>query len=272
MSKAEGIYLSTDYRVTQGGSVVDDASTKYLTVTYPPDQGGPVATLTYTGLAKFPDGTPTGVWLRETLRGETEVFDRSMAHLHDRLNRDVRGIAELIINVVVLAGERRLLGGFTNIWSDSPDKPWKMRDSFEYVLQELTEPLAFANGSGARRVFADGHFDRMKSQLSVAPRRAHDHMNLLATINRRVAAVDDTVSPFCHVSFVSTNERYPSGSKVFLEGGETVPFEMPVLIFGIDLTDMARRFHERAQAIFRGETPPDDLDPQAINQGLKRRP
>lgn len=80
MSKAEGIYLSADHRITEypSGRLVDDASTKFLTVHYPPDKEGPKALLAYTGLAELPDGTPMGTWLRETLRGETEVFDQSI--------------------------------------------------------------------------------------------------------------------------------------------------------------------------------------------------
>lgn len=87
MSKPEGIYLSVDYRVTnsQTGKTLDDASVKFLTVHYPPDKVGPKALIAYTGIAQLRDGTSVGDWLRETLRGETEVFDGSMEHLHQRL-------------------------------------------------------------------------------------------------------------------------------------------------------------------------------------------
>jgi hypothetical protein len=92
MSKPEGIYLSVDYRVTDArtGKLIDDAATKNLTIHYPPlDQGGPKVLLGFTGLAILRDGTPTLTWIRETLRGETEVIDQSMAHLRTRLNRDI---------------------------------------------------------------------------------------------------------------------------------------------------------------------------------------
>ncbi len=275
MSKAEGIYLSVDYRVTRGGRLVGDAAVKYLWVHYPPPETGPRALFAYTGLATVfdgtPDATPTGRWLRETLRGESEYFDQSMAHLRERLNRDVGGHAELIVNVLVLEGERRLLGGLTNIWRRDPSRPFRVQNTFNYVLQELTEPAAFGNGSGARRVIADGHFDRMKAQLGVVPRRAHDHMCLLATINRRVAAVDDQVSPFCYVTFVSTDEKYPSESKTFVERGESVLFEMPVMVFGIDLTDSVRAFAERSAEFFRGGPPPGASDPELMRRGTERR-
>ena len=104
MSKAAGIYLSVDYRVTdhRTGRVIDDASVKFLTAHYPPDKLGPKALIAYTGVALLTDGTPTGTWIRETLRGETEVFDESMAHLRERLNRDIAGMNKpLIINALV---------------------------------------------------------------------------------------------------------------------------------------------------------------------------
>lgn len=85
MSKADGIYLSVDYRVTRAGKLVEDDAIKLLDVIYPPHETGPRATFAYTGRAEFADGTPTGTWLRETLRGETETFDQSMAHLRARL-------------------------------------------------------------------------------------------------------------------------------------------------------------------------------------------
>jgi hypothetical protein len=91
MSKAEGVYMSTDYRVTDSrtGKVLDDASVKFLDIRYPPVEGGPRALLGYTGLATLEDGTPMGTWLRETIRGELEMFDESLRHLKSRLNRDV---------------------------------------------------------------------------------------------------------------------------------------------------------------------------------------
>jgi hypothetical protein len=77
MSKPDGIYMSTDYRVTdyRTGTLVDDSSVKFLTAHYPPDKTGPKALMGYAGLAVLPDGTKTGDWIRETLRGESEVID-----------------------------------------------------------------------------------------------------------------------------------------------------------------------------------------------------
>ena len=117
MSKDEGVYLSVDYRVTiaSTGKVVDDATVKFLTVSYPPE-GGPKALLAYTGVAYLPDGTPVGDWMRETIRGESEVFDVSMARLRHRLDRDIAPMrVPLMINALVVHGDRRYLGGISNL-------------------------------------------------------------------------------------------------------------------------------------------------------------
>ena len=195
-----------------------------------------------------------------------------MAHLRARLDRDVAPLKiPLMINVLVIHGERRYVGGFSNLKVDG-QKRIVLMASFGYTMQELHEPFVFANGSGAARVLADRHLDVVRAQLGVRPRRPFEHMKLLATVNRRVAAKDRKVSPFCQVSFINADERTSPTSHTFLERGEEVSFEMPMVLFGIDLSGMARRFHEQAQGMFRGEEPPGDEDTDAINEELKRRP
>jgi hypothetical protein len=112
MSKPEGIYLSVDYRVTDG-TRTDDTAIKCLTIHYPPlGAGGPKVLLGFTGRAQLPDGTPILTWIRETMRGEEEGPVRSMAHLQARLNRDIAplGGPPLIVNLLVLERYRRLSG------------------------------------------------------------------------------------------------------------------------------------------------------------------
>src|SRR6266487_1386171 len=181
MSKPEGIYLSVDYRVTDArtGQLIDDASTKSLTIHYPPlNDGGPKVLLAFTGLALLPDGTPTLTWIRETLRGESEVIDQSMAHLRERLNRDIAKLRlPLIINLLVLERERRLFGGLTNL-RRPPTGGVAVMPRFEYVMNELDDWLIFANGSGAQRLYQDGHFARLQPHLGIVPRLPMNHMKL----------------------------------------------------------------------------------------------
>jgi hypothetical protein len=219
MAKAEGIYLSADYRVTEhpSGRLVDDAATKFLTIHYPPHEGGPKAVIAYSGVAFAPDGTPMGTWMRETLRGETEVFDQSMAHLKDRLDRDIAGKGwPLIVNALALQGDKRYFGGLTNVaFTDELRRKAKVLPRFEYVMSDVGTEFAFANGSGAAKVLAEGHFERVRRLLSVRPRKVEDHMNLLAAINRKVAKKTSTVSPHCHVSYVNGDDSTSPTSRTF---------------------------------------------------------
>lgn len=276
MSRPEGIYMSADYRVTDArtGRLIDDSSVKFLYVQYPPDKGGPTSLLAYTGLAILPDGTPTGTWMRETLRGESEPFEESMTHLGARLDRDIARLnIPLIISVLVLHGERRYSGSFSNLEMDQ--KKISVRDSFAYHLQELEGPFVFANGPGATQDIASQHLNLHRAQLGVRARRPFDLMKLLATANRRVAQRTKSVSPYCQVQFINSDARTSPTSCTFLDGGETVPFEMPQVLLGIDLSGMSRRFHDQLGAFFRGEV--DDikgayLDSDAMSRELKRRP
>jgi hypothetical protein len=274
MSKPEGIYMCVDYRVTDlaTGHLIDDASLKHLTIHYPPLEGGPKVLLGFTGLAKLRDGTPTLQWIRETLRGEAEVIDQSMRHLLARLDRDIARLrVPLIINLLVLEKQRRLLGGFSNVrWT--LDGKLGVTSRFTYQMMERADAFLFANGSGAARAVADGHIARLRPHLDVTPRAPMNHMKLLASVNRRVASKEATVSPFCHVSFISGVDRFEQGSQTFIARGESVPFEMPILLGGIDLTDMIRRLSE-ATAAWRAapEGTALDVDAGPSDEELRRR-
>ena len=268
--------MSADCRVTDARTekLIDDSSMKFLSVRHPPNEGGPTSLLAYTGLGIMPDGTPFGTWMRETLRGESEPFDKSMTHLGVRLDRDIARLRiPLIINVLVLQGERRYFGAFSNLEMD--EKRILVRDSFGYHVQELEGYFVFSNGPGATEVIANRELYLRRTQLGVRPRRPFDHMKLLASLNRRVAYITRSVSPHCHVQFINSDDRSSSVSQTFLDRGETEPFEMPVVDLGIDLSDMTSRFHDQLAAFFRGEV--DDikgayLNGDAVNKELKRRP
>lgn len=271
MSKADGIYMSTDFRITRypTGELVDDATIKFLTIQYPPDTSGPKALIAYSGAAFFRDGTPTGTWIRETLRGESDVIDNSMKLLRERLDRDYGPLGlPLSIRVMVIEGElgeRRLIGRLSN----TPQEP----GSFVYEMSEAPDPVAFADGSGGARVWSSADLQLLRKQLSVWPNRPEDHMGLLAAVNRRVASKEPTVSPYCHVSHLPTGDQTGGGSRYYTEPGEAdLPFEMPSLLFGIDLTDMMREFQQQFEAHRKGLDPPEPRTHDEINKGLRRRP
>jgi hypothetical protein len=278
MSKPEGIYLSVDYRITNTRTheLIDDASIKNLTIHYPPLDGGPKALVGFTGIAILPDGTPIMTWVRETLRGESEVIDQSMAHLRSRLDRDVgpyiaRLHEPLMINFLVLEKGRRLFGGFTNVQRIANDRI-SILHNFAYTMQEVSDTFMFANGSGAAKSFAYKHISRLQPHLNVIPREPINHMKLLAVTNRRVAARENTVSPFCHVSFIPSGDRFEPTSRSFVERGESAPFGMSIILAGIDLTGMAQHAIQQLKASRAEEAPPTSGLSDVADEAVKRRP
>jgi hypothetical protein len=284
MSKPEGLYLSADFRVTQypGGELVDDAAVKLVTIEFPPLGSGSRALLGFTGLARLRDELPVGTWLVETMRGESEYPDQAFAHLLDRLNRDIAPLRiGLIINVLVIEGERgerRLFGVFSNLRRNSFTGLVSTLPKFEYQMQELDGPFLFANGSGAMR--APPELIKLASkQVYIRPRRAMHHMKLLASINRRIAAVDRAVSPACHVAFVPAAHpkpgvsyvRFGPTSRTFAEQGEPTPTFMPMIHGGVDLAFMMRDVLERFEAMKANREPPPDVSDEEINRRLRRR-
>lgn len=262
MSKPEGIYVCVDYRITdlRTKRILSDTANKCLTIHYPPLENGVKGLLAFTGTATYSDGTPTMTWIRETLRGEAEVPDQSMAHLRARLDRDFAPLRRpLIINFLGLHGTKRFFGGLSNVSSSG------ILPSFGYVMSEVDASFLFTNGQGAIKAIADDKLARMRSLLGVRPRKVMDHMKLLAIVNRRVASSDPTVSPFCKVSFINADDKNSPASHAFVEHGETIPFEMPLLLGGIDLTYLT----DQIQRMRSGE---GSLDTDVINQHLQRRP
>jgi hypothetical protein len=72
---------------------------------------------------------------------------------------------------------------------------------------------------------------------------------------------------------VTAYDKESSRSQAFVEHGEEVPFEVPVLLFGIDLSGIAKRFVEESERFFRGEIEElSDLYADEMNEEQKRRP
>jgi hypothetical protein len=231
LSKAEGIYLSVDYRVTWRGSgnLVDDDTVKFLNVNYP---GGPKALFAYTGIARLPgSNTDVGDWLRIRVSEGPAPFNDSMHYLRRRLDTDIAPRRQaLIVNVLAIHDDNRYLGGFSN-----SDPYGAISSSFEYQMERQRKPFSFGNGMAARRFFSmriTRYSSLLSDQLSIQPNHPRDHMKLLWHVNREISKIDRTVSPHCHVSFINADGRYPPAQEAFAELGQPKPVTMPI----VDLT------------------------------------
>ncbi|UNB54036.1 hypothetical protein [Mycolicibacterium sp. YH-1] len=189
-----------------------------------------------------------GDWLMDTVGGTVEYFDESMQRLGTRLNGDLatyfhrRRIPLIVVAVVVQHDGPRAAGGYSNMEPDGT-----VLREFEYHMTELPEKETFSIGSGGTPHLISDHLDLLRSQLDVTPRRPQDHMNLLATVNRRIAARESSVSPHCHVSFVNADDRFPPTSQTFAEPGTSLPFSTRVVTAGFDLRLFDRLLKEHLE-------------------------
>jgi hypothetical protein len=227
MSKAEGIYLSVDCRITDAhsGRLLNDSTVKFVIAHY---RDGMKALFAYTGIAWLPNGTRIGKWLQRRLNEGPPEFDRSVEYLHGRLDRDLASFREgLVVDVLAVRGAERYFAGFSNTdW-------FNVTPTFQRKIEVLTKPFSFGTGAGAAQSFSKHvarHTFLLSEQVGKRPSNPHDHMNLLATVNRRVADEDSRISPHCHAAFISTDSHFESAQAAFPpKYGPSTSFDAPIV-------------------------------------------
>lgn len=263
--------MSVDYRLSNSSTreALPQLAIKYVNVQFLPIFGGPRALFTFAGLGQASDGTPTGQWLRETMRGMTQDYSEEMNHLRGRLDRDFGRLGrqghELIINIALIHEGRRYFGALSNKYSDGT-----VTGTFGYGITELDDDWFWANGSGAPWVPRDGHNIRLQRALSTTPRAPSDYLGLLAKINREVATKEKTVSAFCQAVFLPAEGDVGTSSRAFYEPSESVPFEVPLLLGPIDTTQMSSALNDYHTEFVAGR--PAVFDPGDDSSAVRRRP
>jgi hypothetical protein len=271
MLRPEGVWQSADNRVIRiDGSVRDDATPKQLHIKYftPTDSH---MLLAFTGLAGLADGTPTLRWIRETLRGEARGVVSTLESLSERLTRDVSESPywnqALVMAVGVFEGARRFYAVVSNC------NAGKVVRQFDFKISEVTEPRVFVLGTGRAGV-RQADEDLLLAQGSIRPAKWEDHLGLLAKVNRLAAKRVTTVSPWCTASFVSADSS-TAKSRSFAKPDEpSPPYDMQLIVGGIDVSDWMAVVTERTRRAGRGEPPPDDADAEkeALRRATRRRP
>lgn len=251
MIRPEGIWQSADNRVTLKGKITNDMSPKQLHIVCPPIPGGPEILMAFTGIAEFPDRTPTMRWIRETLRGETRMIGPMVEHLCSRLTRDIGRSAYwrnmLIISCGIFEGDKRFYLEIRNrdVQTRLP------RRTFEYAIAEITEPTVFIGGSGWDWI-APEDIELLRNQSKIRPAKWEDHLGLLAGVNRRTARKARNVSPWCQTAFLS-NETHGAQMRRFAKPGEPRGSEGIEMIFaGVDFWELSKDLTRRVQSIQAG--------------------
>lgn len=239
MSKPEGIYLSVDQRLTVEGEPepTDDQAVKFLNVKYPPLRTGPQALFAYAGASLVRGRKPMDEWLRRTIEHGPHDFNGSMRNLFRRVHLDAYHRYDLVINGLVMNQGIRYFVGISNM------KPRGGRTfEFDRTVEKIESNRVFGTGGAAPWAITQGA-QFLTEQLDVVPQDAWSHMGLLARTNRRVAELDDRVSPHCFVSFVNAfdNDHPRAGS--FLKGGEPGLLVVPGLRVGLEINSAAEHFN-----------------------------
>lgn len=231
MSKPEGIYLSVDYRLTdrETGEPLTCPETKFLSVHYPPSNVGPKALIAYTGVSTVRGGKPVIRWLRDVLRRGPADFNLSMKNLKKRLQLDAYGVYGLILTMLVIHGDARYFVGFSNIRVADNKSSLK----FDHKVEKIPTLHSFGSGWASRWALIEGG-RLLSEQLNVSPYDPYSHMGLLAKINQQVAAKDDSVSPECHVAFMSQDRNLPDRQEGFAKVGDGFDLYAPPLRLDIN--------------------------------------
>jgi hypothetical protein len=261
-----GSWQSVDYLVTRGNVHVKLDEPKQLSIHcgIPLHEGNVRMLLGYTGLAEFPDGTPTIRWIRNTLRGFNRTHVDTLAFLIERLDRDL-GQSQAWRNVLIFS-----------VIIHEPHTGKRFHVHISNIGPGLVPVRKFSQ-SGIEVVPGGAVFvpsnplvvtaavrQRLERLSFVRPNKPSDYQGLLAVVNRRFAAKNAKakVSKWCKVSYMS-NEGTAVETKVYRERTDPPLDEggMGMIFRGFDMTDISAALSQgfRAQVESGGANPIDQL-------------
>jgi hypothetical protein len=134
------------------------------------------------------------------------------------------------------------------------------KHTFDYAVVEVSEPMVFRGGSGATSVQSDD-VGLLQNQARLRPAKWEDHLGLLAAVNRRTAQHTESVSPWCFVTYLSTDSDGAHGKSFSNPGEPTKGPGIETLIGGIDAFELTKGMGEAFQRQVKGEDPiPPTID------------
>jgi len=239
---AWGIWQCSDHRLVDPatGKVGDNRSIKHVILRCPDG----AALLAYAGAGRV-GGVDLSDWIRETLRGETRTLDQSFILIRDNATRDLapllrsQGIYHMFSIGAFVVGRPWIVEIRNFVHTDG--QRGAILDHFEMAAKEITD-------AGQGFVFGDPHAitradqDKLIALATRKPRRPKEFRDLLASMNRRAAGTASgkkTVSVGCVTSYLPPAGE-PVESEFHNEAGAPPPPLVPVVVFGIDMTDIGR--------------------------------
>ena len=237
-----GIWQGSDHRLTDPntGVVVEDFSVNHVILRCRDGS----ALLAYAGAGRI-EKVDLSDWLRETLRGENRILDESLIFIRENATKDLgallskRGIPHMFSVGAFLAGRPWCIQirNF-NPRAGLPEGP--ILDHFVTVAKQV-DPSGRSFIFGGTAV-SDKDRCTLFGVASRKPRRPKEFRNLLAAIIRRSAATEAgrrSISPHCVTSYVPPTGE-PFESEFHDAKGANSALTIPMLLFGIDTTEMQR--------------------------------
>jgi hypothetical protein len=263
----------TDHRLTfiDGSSIshYEDTSVKSIALKCPDG----TALISYTGVGALQQGdVHVSDWLRTLLRGESRSLDETLIFIREAasavLGRPAAraGIPHHFVVGAYLAGNPWI----AEISNVSPGSGINSR--FETRAQRLDGPAVLA--AGARAAIEPSDFRLLQRVAQARPRRKEDYHRVLADVNARAAAAPHpdsaVISPGCLTHSIHRNDPTVHTQFHGDDAGDESIKVAPLLLFGIDTTEMMRVMSEHMAAVRRGDDVDDDAFSRLTEQAARR--
>jgi hypothetical protein len=237
-----GVWQCSDHRLTNPhtGKLEQDDSVKHVCFRFP--DGG--ALLAYAGIGRIYD-VQISDWIREVLRGESRSLDDSLSFLRDQATKSIGPhmdgrIRHMFTLGVFLSGVPWIvqIRNFEVNQSGEMGPPEALFRTAAHRLEG--DPMVIVFGTPGALTSED------QSELLEISRNRPKHMDdfhgLLARYNRRAAFRRKRhISKACATSFMPPEAEPISSKQHSPEGERAVDITVPVLLFGMDFTDVMKQ-------------------------------
>lgn len=242
-----GVWQSSDCRLTdiRTGALVEERSVKHLHLRCPDG----TAMIAYAGVGRV-NGVEISDWLRELVRGETRGLDDTLILIRESATRDLGPYVERryhhMFSIGAFLGGRPWIIQIRNFAAINASKIGPPIREFQTVAEAISgpgRPFVF----GAHEAVSPRDRAILLKAAARRPRKPADFRRLLAGINRRAAAHPThghLISRHCLTSFCPPAGEPIEAEIVGLDRGMGTPLVIPMILFGIDMTDTMRALQE----------------------------
>jgi hypothetical protein len=262
-----GIWQSSDFRLTDPatGTLVDDFSAKH--VSFRCSDGTALLMYCGAGSVTLPRASPVHLsdWIRQFVRGQSRTLDETLILVRERATADLGSLllkfnVPHMFNIGAILGEVFWIVQIRNfeISSDLTIGP---------ILSEFQTHAAKVEGSLVSwwpRIISEADQRLMSKVATKRPRKPKEFSDLLAGINLRTSQHAPSVSAHCMTTYLPRSFDGEQ-TNIHNNGSQNIPFLVPPsLLFGIDLTEVAR------SQLVRGELAKSDAGLKCAEEILAR--